>query len=528
MVAAPALTRLRVPPSASAVLLAAAWRGERLDGVDAGALDAALQLARRNHVAGLLARAYSAELSEELARVEAGNAATRRNLAAVSRLLRGRGVVPVLVKFDANLDSEYSNFDVVCGSQGFATAVDALGDWAVSTSTHPLERDKLLMHPPEGPAAHLHRHLSWFGVTVITAERLREGAVEGPGGFLVPSAATALRSHVAHACFQNLGVELDELLTLRSLLQPSTVADAQAAAASEGWGRSFTAAVAAIGDAVRRLDAGLPVRLPLRLPLGVAAASGWEHALAQARGGHAGAALREAALRAPLLLAKRRRARLDSGGMPARGLLVGISGPDGVGKSSVAGAIVEQVAARHGSAVAIHPYGCIACRTLGRGRRPAIAVAPQRQSRLRAAFNTLHAGVDALEMAVRMRAARLRAETAADSLERRTGRPAFAVVVTDRSPLDGLVKHAHRSGALPLRWFARMAHRYDRLVCLDAPAGVLTARDADHDAAEVERRRGEFARWSRRLPVILLPVDGAQPDGLGAAIVDAVLGDTPR
>ena len=85
MVAAQALSRrLVLPPSPAAILAAAAWRGVALDGVDDAGLAAALGMARRNHVVGLLARAYPLQLGAELAAVEAGNAAMQRTLAAAA------------------------------------------------------------------------------------------------------------------------------------------------------------------------------------------------------------------------------------------------------------------------------------------------------------------------------------------------------------------------------------------------------------------------------------------------------------
>ena len=525
MAAAPGLRPLLLPPSAPAILVAAVWRGESLRGADEAGLAGAMELARRNHVAGALARVYPAHFAAELAAVEAANAAMRRTLDAAARRLHCAGLQPVLVKFDNNADAEYSNVDVVTGDAGFAGAQRAMAGWTVRTSRHPLEPDKLLLHPESDPAVHLHRHLSWFGVTVITHERLLAAATEGVAGLRVPSRDAALRSHIAHACFQNLGSDLAELLTLRALMDPQNVAAAHAAAVEEGWGRSFAAAVTALRAAMQRLDTGLQVRLPVMLPLRAATGAGVEHALGAARRGDAGTALRELALRAPLVAAKRRRARRESGPLD-HAVLLGVSGPDGVGKTSVAGAIVDAVSARRGAAVCIHPYGCVFCRTFGRAQDSGrVASTAQRHSRAVTALHTLHAGLDALEMSLRTRLARARAQRGARRIERRTGMPAVAMVVTDRSPLDGLVKHAPRIAAPALAWFSRLARHYDRVVCLDAPATTLAERDADHSETVLAGRRAMFADWVGRLPgTVVVTVEGRRPEEIAAAMATSVLG----
>ena len=166
-------------------------------------------------------------------------------------------------------------------------------------------------------------------------------------------------------------------------------------------------------------------------------------------------------------------------------LLVGVSGPDGSGKSSTVRGLAAGPWEADAHVRTAYLYGCTLCR-----RVPA---APHRLAAdgagrgLSALARSLHALVDVAEARLRLTLLLARA--------RLSGGP--QVVVTDRSPLDGLVKHRgdRRAGAA----YARLAARYARIVLLDAPADVLAARDGEHGAAELERLRGEYARAAARL-----------------------------
>ena len=501
-----------IPPTASVVVAAAAWDAKPLDGVDDATLETALQLARRNHVAGRLARAYGDRLAGELDAVQAMTQALSTNLAAVGALLARAGVVAVLVKLDPRADCEYGNFDVVVGD-GFSEAKRALAAWKVRTSGHALEPDKVLFHPPDGPAAHIHRHLSWFGIDVISAERLRAGAVDAQSGWmLVPSPQDALRCYVAHGLFQNLTIDLAELITVRDLLTPAILAAARTAAAEEGWGWGFDRGVAAITRVIARLDAGLAPRLPVVLPLLPATLTGVEHAVGLMRRGRLPMAARELALRAPLVVAKRGHARRDSQGRGATAL-VGISGPDGVGKSTAAQAAVDLVAGEGGAALRVHPYGCLVCRTLGRYVRPALSAGGSTSS------HGLHAAIDYAEMSLRIRFALLRARLCSV----RGSTAGLRIVVTDRSPLDGLVKHAPPLSARTRTWFTQLARRYDRIVVLDAPASLMAEQDREHREVDLEARRGDFAAWAEEMSaVVRLPAAGRRPRQIAAALIGSL------
>jgi hypothetical protein len=195
--------------------------------------------------------------------------------------------------------------------------------------------------------------------------------------------------------------------------------------------------------------------------------------------------------------------------------VIGLAGPDGSGKSTTVRIVRERLSADGVAVSSTYGYGCFMCRRLrpraeardgGGGSRPALWV-------------RAHALVDAIELGARLLAASQRARVRAR--RRRaggSGRPVPRIVVTDRSPLDGLVKYDLPPGALASRCFMALARRYRAIVVLDAPAEVLAARDAEHPADQLERARATFARWRARLPnVVALDVTAAPP---AQAIVD--------
>lgn len=254
----------------------------------------------------MLARAHPDALAGELASVEANRRLYRGNLTEASERLARAGVSPVLIKADTTGDCAYGNFDLVVGDDGWPAAVAALQPWAVRVSAHPLEPDKLLLHPSRGPAAHLHRHVAWFGIPVIdTAVLRRDASPAGDGPWLLPSPADQLRTLLAHALFQNLAIDLSELLAVRVLARAA--AEAQQAARSEGWGRSFAVLWPLVSTTLLSLDRDGVVRLPMPVPLGPALFCGVEHAAHLARTGRPATSLRELLLRGPLIAAKRRR-----------------------------------------------------------------------------------------------------------------------------------------------------------------------------------------------------------------------------
>ncbi|MEV7569083.1 lipopolysaccharide biosynthesis protein [Streptomyces tanashiensis] len=299
------------------LLVDAVWRGRVRPAADEE-LHGALAAARRNQVEGRLARAYPRQLATTLDEVESATGLFRRNLVESTDRLRAAGIPTVLIKADLAGDYVYGNFDLVVPPGRLRAAQAALDGWYAHRTTYWLERtSKVLLEPPHGPAAHLHGSVSWFGVPVVPTERLfaRAGRPEhAPGeadgyAWLTPCPSDRLRIWLAHALFQNLTLDLSELLALRPLLSPEVLAEARLEAAREGWSAGGRAALSVAVEAMARLDRGEPVPLPLPLPVGTSLRAGAEHSGHLLGAGRVRAATREASLRVPLVMAKKLRRR---------------------------------------------------------------------------------------------------------------------------------------------------------------------------------------------------------------------------
>jgi hypothetical protein len=291
-----------------ALLADAVWRGNARP-ASGTELQNALMAARRNQVEGKLARAYPLQLASTLDEVSSANQLFLRNVGQVADRLRAAGIPAVLIKADLSGDYVYANFDLVVREQQWDSARAALCGWYVHRSSYWLERStKVLLEPPAGPAAHLHKAVSWFGIPVVPTERLLERAApDGPGALLVPCPAEQLRIWLAHGLFQNLTLDMSELFSLRDLIAPEVTAEAQREAAREGWPAAFSQALAAAAHTIDQLDSGIPVRLPAPLPFKASLQVAAEHTAYLLRQRRARTAFRDAALRLPLVAAKKRR-----------------------------------------------------------------------------------------------------------------------------------------------------------------------------------------------------------------------------
>ncbi|KQX49845.1 MULTISPECIES: hypothetical protein [unclassified Streptomyces] len=300
------------------LLVDAVWRGRVRPAGDEELLGA-LAAARRNQVEGRLARAYPRQLGAALTEVERATALFRRNLVESTRLLRAAGIPTVLIKADLAGDYVYGNFDLVVPPGRLGAAQAALTGWYTHRETYWLERtSKVLLEPPTGPAAHLHGSVSWFGVQVVPTEKLfaRAGRPEDANGrtngcaWLMPCPSDRLRIWLAHALFQNLTLDLSELLALRALLRPDILAEASREAAREGWSTGGHEALATAVEAMARLDRGEPVPLPVPLRVRTSLRVGAEHTGHLLGERRLRAATREASLRVPLVVTKRLRRRV--------------------------------------------------------------------------------------------------------------------------------------------------------------------------------------------------------------------------
>ena len=293
----------------AAVLTAAAWKQQALDDVDESTLHAAQGLARDNQVEGLLARCYPERLAVAAATVAARTAAFRTNLSQAAALLLDVDVQAILIKADPTEDYEYSNFDLVVGRDGWKRALAALEGVTRRATRDASEPNKLILHLAERPAIHLHAAVSWFNVPIIPLDKLRARATRKPGeSWWTPDPVDSWRIIIAHAAFQNLAFDLRDLVELRKLLQTKAVMfEGLAQAKDEGWERGYWLMLESALRAMVRLDASSPAPLPVATPVVAATKVAVEHSSQLWRDGRRTAALREAALRPALIVAKRRR-----------------------------------------------------------------------------------------------------------------------------------------------------------------------------------------------------------------------------
>lgn len=293
---------------ALAVLTASAWDDAPVHGIPDDVLDEAWDLAVLNEVGADLVSHYPDRFDDRPA-VGPRRVEFQARLREAAELLRSADIPAVLIKSRPHDGDPYSNFDLVVGPRRIADAVAVLGTWTARAETHPLEPDKVLLHPDRGPAAHLHQHVGWFGVPIVPGSALiARAGQDGSGPWLQPDPADDLRTYLAHAAYQNLQVPLRELRAIRGHLRHSETMHAAARRAQEeGWGGTFAHLTALLLSTCRDLDRGRPVRLPVPLPTRLAFSAGWEHAGWLARSGRPRLAARELALRGPLVAAKARR-----------------------------------------------------------------------------------------------------------------------------------------------------------------------------------------------------------------------------
>ncbi len=212
----------------------------------------------------------------------------------------------------------------------------------------------------------------------------------------------------------------------------------------------------------------------------------------------------------------------------ARAVVIGVSGPDGAGKSGLIRRLRSSLAGDGVPVATTYLYGCVICRRLPRqaaevtlrlsmspGRSRARSVARW----LRAAHGLLDAAELTLRLAVSATLLSVRSGTRSGS---GGGRP---VLLTDRSPLDGLAKHLPGPGSFTARAYRRLVDRYDGILLLSAPPDVLAARDRDHDPAALAAAASRFDCAAQSLQFVTRIETGDKgPDQVAAVARTIVAG----
>jgi hypothetical protein len=197
--------------------------------------------------------------------------------------------------------------------------------------------------------------------------------------------------------------------------------------------------------------------------------------------------------------------------------LIGISGPDGSGKTTLTAAVRAEALRRGVPATSVHVYGCVLCR-----RWPPRTIAAERgadgwpsRGNPAGSVRRLHVILDTAELAGRVWLARQVLRWRAV----RAGEPA-ALLVTDRSPLDGLAKHSTAAEGWAGRWYLALARSYDTILVLVAEVGLLATRDGTHDAVELALWQARFDAWRPLVPHVRA-IDSS--GGFDPALVDEML-----
>jgi hypothetical protein len=211
--------------------------------------------------------------------------------------------------------------------------------------------------------------------------------------------------------------------------------------------------------------------------------------------------------------------------------VIGLSGPDGSGKSTLLG-VTADVAGRRGLAVrTTYLYGCLLCRNVrlpgalrSAGASPGTLALQRADGPVGTARRHLvHAGIDTAELALRLALERRRA--AREGHARRTD----VLVLTDRTPLDALVKHEPPVRGLTARWLRRLSRRYSAIVLLDARSESLARRDGEHSAGGLEHARSGYRRWSALIDrVVPVSTEQLSPLEAAAVVLDAAAGGDGR
>lgn len=253
--------------SVASLLTAAVWRGAPPRATDAG-LRQALELARRNPVEGRLARAYPAQLADVLTETRTIDEWFGLHVGQATGYLRGVGIPAVLMTAGMPGGRGSASIELIIPERYWRRALAALTDRYVHSSTYQLGPSiSAMLYPAAGPELYLHTSASWFGLPVVSTDRLLSRARWDRRSLLVPAPADYLRVWFARALFRGLVLDLSSLLTVCNLFRPTVITDARTEASREGWHAGFEDVLTAASSAIDPLNRGLPVSLPAPLPL---------------------------------------------------------------------------------------------------------------------------------------------------------------------------------------------------------------------------------------------------------------------
>ncbi|MFE9773609.1 glycosyltransferase [Streptomyces sp. NPDC005931] len=191
-------------------------------------------------------------------------------------------------------------------------------------------------------------------------------------------------------------------------------------------------------------------------------------------------------------------------------VLVGVSGPDEVGKTTLVRGLAQILRQRGCAVSTAHCYGCVLCRRLPDRRHSTTRAQPGPAAALLRFLHGAHCLLDAAELRARLAMARLSV---------RRGRAATTAVITDRGPLDTLAKFDPVPGSSAARRLTRLAGRYDvTLLLLDGPqARAGYERQSDDPVADGWRLR--YRRWERNVPGVKRLAAGGDPSETAAEAI---------
>ena len=254
--------RVADSPSADSVLTGTVWQHAAPKAGDA-TLRQALELARRNRVEALLARAYPVQLADVLAEVSAAADVYARYVEHVAGCLRRAGVPALLMPGPLPPGHPDAGIDLLTTAEHWPNALELLGGGHAHRGTAGYGRvATACLYPPACPALHLHADTRWLGVP-MRPRLLLARARPGKHGLLIPAPPDRLRIRLAEALFQTRVLDLSMLVEVRELLVPDVMTAARAEAEQEGWRADFEEALRAASDAVDRLNHRRPGSPPI-------------------------------------------------------------------------------------------------------------------------------------------------------------------------------------------------------------------------------------------------------------------------